>query len=65
MVDSCISFFKIIDALNNVRDLIELPDEIRNIITDLTILLENSDWKETLNETLPVSYTHLTLPTKA
>lgn len=55
MVDSCISFFKIIDALNNVRDLIELPDEIRNIITDLTILLENSDWKETLNETLPDS----------
>ena len=55
MVDSCISFFRIIDALNNVRDLIELPDEIRNIITDLTILLENSNWKETLNETLPDS----------
>lgn len=50
MVDSCISFFKIIDALNNVRDIVEFDDGIRDLIINLHLSLNDSKWYDAVDK---------------
>ena len=56
MVDSCISFFKIIDALNNVRDIVEFDDAIRDLISNLHLSLDRSKWYYAVDKATPESY---------
>ena len=56
MVDSCISFFKIIDALNNVRDIVEFDDGIRDLISNLHLSLDRSKWYYAVDKATPESY---------
>ena len=58
MVDSCISFFNIIDALNNVRDIVEFDDGIRDLISNLHLSLDRSKWYYAVDKATSESFEH-------